>query len=129
MIARKEGGRIMDLRAGTRRVWRKEPGTMAWDADNGIFGLDQECPLHGDEPMVECRMCGSEFCRSCHPGSRICPDCAEAEGVDDEIEDIDEEGEEGLDPDVAEVIDADFGDFGDLDEGDEVPKRGSSGQE
>lgn len=98
---------------------------MSWDADDGLFGLDQECPVHGDESMVECRMCGAEYCRSCHPRSRICPTCTAEEqqdGIDDDLDDEDEP----FDPDVAEVMDAEFGDFEDLDDGDHLPKSRSS---
>lgn len=95
---------------------------MGWDADDGVFGLEQECPVHGDESMTECRMCGAEFCRACHAGPAVCPACAEQGSDDHNLETVeDEDEEEDLDPDVAEVIDSEFGDFDDLDEGDELP--------
>jgi uncharacterized Zn finger protein (UPF0148 family) len=52
---------------------------MSTEGFNGLFGMDQECPDHGDEMMIECSACGTEFCRGCFPGARTCPTCNEIE--------------------------------------------------
>ncbi len=55
---------------------------MAVDEESNAYGMGAGCPVHGDERMKECGMCGTEFCRICFPRSAVCPDCAEQ--VDDE---------------------------------------------
>jgi hypothetical protein len=74
---------------------------MAAMDDTSIFGMDQGCPIHGDDFMKECSMCGAEFCRLCHPKATVCPDCAA-----EEDEELDEE----------ELEDADFDDVENLDD-------------
>jgi len=61
---------------------------MSMSEASGLYGLGQGCPLHGDEYMRECGLCGCEYCRSCHRGV-VCPDCAaesEEASLDDEPE-------------------------------------------
>ena len=87
---------------------------MALDEETNVFGMTPGCPIHGDEKMRECSMCGAEFCRRCFPRSTVCPDCAEPAGEDDEeadpdfedvkdlddvLDDEDEDGDEDEDPD------------------------------
>ena len=61
---------------------------MAVDEESNAFGMGQGCPVHGDDHMRECSMCGAEFCRICVPRSTVCPDCAEqTEEEDDETKD------------------------------------------
>ena len=55
---------------------------MAVEEESNAYGMGAGCPVHGDERMKECSMCGTEFCRICFPRSAVCPDCAEQ--VDDE---------------------------------------------
>lgn len=59
---------------------------MALEESASLFGMDAGCEVHGEERMRECVMCGVEFCALCHPGRRMCPDCAEppAEDLEDE---------------------------------------------
>ena len=58
---------------------------MAVNEETSIFGLEQGCPVHGDEHMKECSMCGTEFCRVCFPKTTVCPECAD-QAEDDEAE-------------------------------------------
>jgi len=61
--------------------------------EENLFGLYQGCPVHGEEFMKECSVCGAEFCGQCFPGASVCPSCSSQ--VDDEdIED---------DPDFADI--------------------------
>jgi hypothetical protein len=72
---------------------------MPVNEESSIFSMGQGCPVHGDEYLKECNMCGAEFCRICFPRTAVCPDCA------------DQEGEEELDGEDA----PDFDDVSDLD--------------
>ncbi len=47
------------------------------DEDDFQYMASEGCPLHGDEYIRECALCGAEFCIRCFPNSQICPDCAE----------------------------------------------------
>lgn len=40
------------------------------------------CEIHGGDYIVECSVCGREFCSICYPHSSICEDCA-AQGADE----------------------------------------------
>jgi hypothetical protein len=96
---------------------------MAVDEESNAYGMGAGCPVHGDEHMKECSMCGAEFCRICVPRSTVCPDCAEqSEDEDDDTKDssdfdditrigtvVEEDGEkEEKDDDATEdVIDED----------------------
>jgi hypothetical protein len=54
-----------------------------------FFGMEGGCPIHGDEHMRECGMCGVEFCIKCFRNSRICQDCASqivGDDLDDDLE-------------------------------------------
>ena len=90
---------------------------MAVDEETGMYAMGQGCPHHGDEHRRECSMCGTEFCRKCHPRTTVCPDCAES-GDEDEDEDLDE-GEETFDEEEEEDEEdaEDVPRNGDLDEG------------
>ena len=68
--------------------------------DTGVFGLEQGCPVHGEDAMRECSMCGGEFCRECYPTS-ICPECAEQQ-VEDEEQSPDFEDVQNLDELIGE---------------------------
>jgi hypothetical protein len=78
---------------------------MVMNEESNAFGMGQGCPVHGDEHMKECSMCGAEFCRICVPRSTVCPDCAE------QSEDDDDETKDGSDFDditrVGTVVDDD----------------------
>jgi len=63
---------------------------MSVNEETSFFALGQGCPVHGDEYMRECTMCGAEFCRICYPKSAVCPDCAEQANEDDDEEDDDD---------------------------------------
>lgn len=61
---------------------------------------ERTCEIHGDRAIVECRLCGQEFCALCAGGRTVCPDCAD-DDWDDEIEDgSGEEPDEDADPDL-----------------------------
>jgi len=47
--------------------------------------MQQGCPIHGDDHMRECSMCGYEFCRFCRPDSLVCSDCTEEMDDDDDL--------------------------------------------
>ena len=70
--------------------------------ETSFFGMNEGCPLHGDDYMRECTMCGAEFCRLCHPKATVCPDCAAVEG-DENLEEA-EGVEEGPDFDDVENL-------------------------
>ena len=76
---------------------------MTVDEETGLFGMGQGCPVHGDDHMKECSMCGAEFCRICVPRSAVCPDCA------DQNEDEDEEDAPDFDdvPNLDEILEDD----------------------
>jgi len=76
---------------------------MPLSEESGIYSFDQDCPIHGDTNMRECSMCGVEFCRTCHAGSTVCPDCTAS--MEDDM-DIDEDNPE-RDPDFEDVSDLD----------------------
>jgi hypothetical protein len=42
------------------------------------------CEQHGDRLIIECQVCGKEFCGLCQPGRRVCPECAEDDEDDAE---------------------------------------------
>lgn len=55
------------------------------EESNLFSSLEQGCPVHGDEYVRECSMCGCEYCRSCNP-SPVCPECAAQQEVDEDDE-------------------------------------------
>ncbi len=57
---------------------------MTQDDEAVYFGFGEGCPIHGDEYLRECSVCGAEFCTRCHPGSTTCPQCSEA--IEDDFE-------------------------------------------
>jgi len=59
------------------------------DEVSNVFGMEEGCPEHGSERMIECTACGVEFCTLCFPRSAVCADCAEESGLDDEARDGD----------------------------------------
>jgi superfamily II helicase len=69
---------------------------MAVDDEAAAFGLGDGCPVHGDDYMSECKMCGMQFCRACNRNASICPDCADQD-LDDDEDDADFEDVENLD--------------------------------
>ena len=83
---------------------------MTRNEESSNFSVEQGCPVHGDEHMRECSMCGAEFCRLCVPKSTVCPDCAEVaddeeekENPDfDDVKDLEEVLEEDEDEDEDE---------------------------
>jgi hypothetical protein len=70
---------------------------MTVDEETGVYGMGQGCPVHGDEYMKECSMCGAEFCRICVPRSAVCPDCADQEEEDEDEESPDFDDVSNLD--------------------------------
>ena len=56
------------------------------EESNNIFGLEEGCPEHGSERMIECTACGMEFCTFCFPRSVVCADCAEDSGLEEEAQ-------------------------------------------
>lgn len=54
-----------------------------------MFGMNQDCDLHGEDRMRECKLCGTEFCALCFPGSVVCPGCA-SDGVEDDLDEEDD---------------------------------------
>lgn len=50
-------------------------------------GFNDGCPIHGEDYMRECTVCGAEFCTLCFPNSGVCEECAEqGADLDDEEE-------------------------------------------
>lgn len=67
---------------------------MNFSEEDDIFaGLGGGCPIHGDEAMIECSVCGAEFCARCHPRTELCPECASLP-EDELLEDVEDEGKE-----------------------------------
>lgn len=62
---------------------------MPLEDESSFFTLGEGCPIHGDEHMRECSMCGTEFCSRCFRKSAVCPDCADEASEDDLDEDPD----------------------------------------
>ena len=77
--------------------------------EENLYELYQGCPLHGEEFMRECSVCGGEYCGKCFPASGVCPNCS-AEVDDDDLDE---------DPDFSDVDDLDTL-IGDDEEADEV---------
>ena len=73
---------------------------------SNVFGMEEGCPEHGSERMVECTACGVEFCTLCFPRSAVCADCAEDAGLDEDARgaDFDDVGKLGkvLDDEAAD---------------------------
>lgn len=59
---------------------------MSLDDSEPMFSLGGGCMAHGDEFMTECSVCGAEFCARCHPGIRLCSDCAVTQSEDDDLD-------------------------------------------
>lgn len=57
---------------------------MSFDDDAEFMSIGGGCPIHGDDAMKECRLCGMEFCGRCFPRSTVCSECAEDVGDDDD---------------------------------------------
>lgn len=66
---------------------------MATAEESPLYGVEPGCPVHGDELMRECGMCGTEFCRGCFPRSSVCPDCAEPSDEEDKDADLEDLGD------------------------------------
>ena len=59
------------------------------DDDMSSFNfLGNGCELHGDAKMLECTICGAEYCGICFPNPKMCESCADAA---EDMEDEDEE--------------------------------------
>ncbi len=75
------------------------------ETDN-VFGMEEGCPEHGGEYMMECTVCGEEFCARCFARSAVCADCAESTGLEEDArgEDFDDVGKVGkvLDDEAAD---------------------------
>ena len=89
------------------------------------FGGDG-CPVHGEDYMRECSVCGEEFCAQCFPNSDVCEECA-AEGRDLDDDETGFGGEESEemkivaelapdDPELDKETEAALKSFGDLDD-------------
>lgn len=44
--------------------------------EEGLLNQGEGCGVHGEEALQECGVCGTEFCRRCHPRTETCPDCS-----------------------------------------------------
>lgn len=74
---------------------------MGTGDDISFLNMDEGCPIHGDQYMKECAMCGVDFCGLCHPKSAVCPDCTtvDEEPDFDDVEDLDEVLEDDFEDD------------------------------
>jgi len=53
--------------------------------ETSMFAMAGGCPVHGDDFIQECSVCGQEYCAKCHPGS-TCPACSvEEKPLDDDL--------------------------------------------
>jgi hypothetical protein len=57
--------------------------------EENLFDLFQGCPVHGEEYMKECSLCGGEYCKQCFPGSNVCPSCSAEIDEEDDVDDPD----------------------------------------
>lgn len=60
---------------------------MNWDDENPMFNIEPGCPVHGDQWMKPCRLCGVEFCGRCFPDSQVCGECGVIEDADEAVDD------------------------------------------
>ncbi len=67
---------------------------MISEEDETFMNIGGGCPVHGDDFMAECTVCGSEFCTRCNPRSALCPDCAELPEDELELEPAEEPAED-----------------------------------
>ena len=83
------------------------------------------CPVHGEDYMRECSVCGEEFCALCFPNSDVCEECtAQGRDLDDEEGFGGEESEEMKivaelapdDPELDQETEEALKSFGDLDD-------------
>ncbi len=90
-------------------------------------GFGGGCPVHGEDYMHECTVCGAEFCSACFPNSAVCEECAEEAGeLDDEERFRDADADELKivaelapdDPELDQETEAALRSFGDFEEGD-----------
>ena len=90
-------------------------------------GFGGGCPVHGEDYMHECTVCGAEFCSACFPNSDVCEECAEEAGeLDDEERFRDADADELKivaelapdDPELDQETEAALRSFGDLEDGD-----------
>ena len=51
--------------------------------DDDLYEGIDSCPVHGDEYIRECNICGQHFCTRCFPRSLVGEDCHEEEMHDD----------------------------------------------
>jgi len=75
--------------------------------EDEIFEDLDSCPIHGDEYLRECNICGMHFCTRCFPRSLVCEDCGEDEeepDLDTDLEDL-SDYEDLLDDDADDEID------------------------
>ena len=89
-------------------------------------GFGGGCPVHGEDYMRECTVCGAEFCSACFPNSDVCEECAEEAGeLDDEERFRDADADELKiveelapdDPELDQETEAALKSFGDLEDG------------
>jgi hypothetical protein len=86
---------------------------MSIAEDLDLYMLNGECPSHGDGFIVECRVCGREFCARCFPNSSRCQECANEESFNededmqsiDAVVEVDEEVEKILDESDDMILD------------------------
>ncbi len=52
---------------------------MTIHEDLGYYNSENGCPHDCQEYMIECNVCGAEFCSRCFPDTNICGSCAESE--------------------------------------------------
>lgn len=74
--------------------------------DESLLGTPGICPEHGDGSLIECNICGIEFCAECHPGTRVCTNCS-TQSDEPGDEDLEEVGVAGLEV-VDDVLVEDF---------------------
>lgn len=87
-------------------------------------GFNDGCPIHGEDYMRECTVCGAEFCTACFPNSSVCEECAEGADLDDEEEFGDGDADEMKiveelapdDPELDKETEAALLSFGELDD-------------
>lgn len=97
-------------------------------------GFGGGCPVHGEDYMHECTVCGAEFCSACFPNSAVCEECAEEAGeLDDEERFRDAEADELKivaelapdDPELDQETEAALRSFGDFEEGESEDESGA----
>lgn len=77
--------------------------------DENLLSIPGNCPEHGESSVVECNICGIEFCAECDPGTLVCSRCStkKHEPNDGDLVDVDDASLEEIDDVLVDDFDED----------------------